>query len=312
MEALRTVGQVDLWEREDPIPREVLRNKVRSAEGILCLLTDQIDAELIGGAPRLRSLSTMSVGYDHIDIDACTERGIPVGYTPGVLTEATADLAFSLLLAAGRRVVESADFVKAGLWRTWSPTLLLGQEIHGATIGIVGFGRIGEAVARRATGFCMRILIHHSSRIDSQRLERYSATQVSWEALVRESDFLSLHAPLTRQTRHMIDGAVLRRMKPTAVLINTARGGLVDTMALHDALKTQIISAAALDVTDPEPLPAKHPLLSLSNCLVVPHIGSATVATRTKMAMMAVENLSAGLRGTPMPHCVNPGVLPAG
>ena len=308
MESLRKLGSVDLWEQDEPIPRVVLRDKIKTADGMVCLLTDQIDAEVLADAPRLCALSTMAVGYDHIDIKACTERGIPVGHTPGVLTESTADLAFSLLLAAGRRVVESTDFVKAGLWESWSPTLLLGQEVHGATIGIVGFGRIGEAVARRAAGFGMRILIYHSSSIDSPRLGRYSATQVSWDTIVEKSDFLTLHVPLTQHTRHMIDGAVLQRMKPTVVLINTARGGLIDTAALYDALKAHIICAAALDVTDPEPLPPTHPLLSLSNCLVVPHIGSATITTRTKMATMAVENLSAGLRGIPMPNCVNPEV----
>jgi len=309
MEALRNLGHVDLWEQDEPIPRVVLRNKIKAADGMLCLLTDHIDVEVLADAHRLCSLSTMAVGYDHIDINACTERGISVGHTPGVLTESTADLAFSLLLAAGRRVVESADFIKAGLWASWSPTLLLGQEVHGATIGIVGFGRIGEAMARRAAGFGMRILTYHSSPIDAQALGRYSATQVSWDTLVQESDFLTLHVPLTPLTAHMIDGAVLRSMKPTAMLINTARGGLIDTEALYDALTAYTIRAAALDVTDPEPLPPNHPLLSLSNCLVVPHIGSATVATRTKMATMAVENLSAGLRGIPMPNCVNPEVF---
>ena len=312
MEALRKLGHLDLWEQDVPIPRHVLRKKNQVVEGIVCLLTDRIDAEVIASAPRLRSLSTMSVGFDHIDIDACNERGIPVGHTPGVLTESTADLAFSLLLAAGRRVMESADFIKAGLWKTWSPTLLLGQDIYGATLGIVGFGRIGEAVARRAAGFSMRILTHHPTPIDPERLGQYSATQVPWDTIVEESDFLSLHVPLTDQNAQMINAAVLRRMKPTAVLINTARGGLINTGELCEALKGRMLGAAALDVTDPEPLPPDHPLLSFSNCLVVPHIGSATIATRTKMAMMAVENLSAGLRGIPMPNCVNPGVLGSG
>lgn len=309
MEALQCLGEVDLWEQDEPIPPQVLRSKIQTADGLLCLLTDRIDSDVLAEAPRLRALSTMAVGYDHIDIDVCTERRIPVGHTPGVLTETTADLAFTLLLAAGRRVMESSAFVKAGLWRSWSPSLLLGHDIHGATIGIVGFGRIGEAVARRATGFGMRILTYHSSSIDPQRLERYGAIQVSWDKILTESDFLTLHVPLTEQTRHMINGAVLRRIKPTGVLINTARGGLIDSTSLHDALNAGIIGAAALDVTDPEPLPPNHPLLSLSNCLVVPHIGSATVTTRTKMAMMAVANLSAGLGGKPMPHCVNPEVF---
>jgi len=308
MEALRLVGHLDLWPEDEPIPAKVLRNKVRSAEGLLCLLTDQIDEEVITHAHRLRSISTMSVGYDHIDIDACTRHGIPVGYTPGVLTEATADLAFSLLLAAGRRVPESANLVKKGRWFTWSPTLLLGQDIHGSILGIVGFGRIGEAMARRAAGFGMRILAYHSHPIEADRLAQYSVTQESWETVIEKSDFLSLHVPLTSQTRRMIDGKILQQMKPSAVLINTARGGLVDTPALYEGLKTRRISAAALDVTDPEPLPADHPLLTLPNCLIVPHIGSATVTTRTKMALMAVQNLNAGLRKIPMPHCVNPEV----
>ncbi len=308
MEALRKLGTLDLWEQDEPIPRHVLCQKIQVAEGMVCLLTDRIDADVLANAPRLRSLSTMAVGYDHIDIEACNERGIPVGHTPGVLTETTADLTFTLLLAAGRRVMESADFIKAGLWKTWSPNLLLGQDINGATLGIVGFGRIGQAVARRAAGFGMRILAHHPTPIDPQPLGEYSVTQVSWDTILEESDFLSLHVPLTRQTAKMIDGGVLRRMKPTAVLINTARGGLINTGELYEALKAGILGAAGLDVTDPEPLPPNHPLLSLANCLVVPHIGSATIQTRTKMAMMAVENLNAGLRGIPMPYCVNPGV----
>jgi lactate dehydrogenase-like 2-hydroxyacid dehydrogenase len=282
----------------------------------------------------------MAVGYDHIDVGECTTRGIAVGHTPGILTETTADMAFALLLAAARRIVEGADYVRQGQWTTWSPDLLLGQDVYGATLGIVGFGRIGQAMARRAQGFQMSVLAVRTphgvsgsppSSDSSGSDTRPSATSVSpreilsagtsqdqsvsalfhevdlHEALAR-SDFVSLHVPLTPDTHHLIGEAEFRVMKPSSILVNTARGAVVDTEALYHALVKGHIGSAALDVTDPEPIPASHPLLSLSNCLVIPHLGSASVATRTRMACIAAANIVAGLRGDALPHCVNPEV----
>jgi lactate dehydrogenase-like 2-hydroxyacid dehydrogenase len=296
---------VDLWDSDLPIPRDVLLQRVGDKDGLYCLLTERIDDELLDAAPRLRVISQMAVGVDNIDVPACTRRGIPVGNTPGVLTETTADLTWALLLAAARRVVEGVDYVRAGQWLTWSPTALLGPDVHGATLGIVGFGRIGQAVARRARGFDMRIL--YASRQRKPDAEQsLGASYADLDTLLAQSDFVSLHTSLTSETYHLIDAAALAKMKRTAVLINAARGGVVDHDALVEALRTGEIACAALDVTEPEPLPADHLLVHLPNCIVVPHIASASVATRNKMATMAAENLMAGLRGEALPNCVNP------
>jgi len=303
---LRRECQIEVWEGELPVPRDVLLEKVRDVDGLYCLLTERVDAELLDAAPRLRVVSNMAVGYNNVDVDACTARGIPVGNTPGVLTETTADCAFALLMAAARRIVEGADYVRAGRWQTWGPMLLMGQDVHGATLGIVGFGRIGQAVARRARGFDMRVLYHDA--YVSNVAPDLGATSVDLDTLLAESDFVSLHTPLTEETHHLIGEEELRRLKPTAVLVNTARGGVVDPDALYRALRDGEIGYAALDVTEPEPLPADHPLLSLPNCVVVPHIASASVATRARMAVIAAENLLAGLRGQRLPHCVNSSV----
>lgn len=298
---------VDLWTDELPPPREALLTRVRGVEGLLCLLTDRVDAEVMDAAgPGLKVISNHAVGYDNVDIPAATARGIPVGNTPGILTDATADFAFALLLAAARRVVEGERFVRAGRWKTWGPSLLLGQDVYGATLGVIGFGRIGQAVARRAAGFAMRVLYYDPSQ--PQPPANLRATPVDLATLLRESDFVSLHVPLTQETRHLINRETLALMKPTAVLVNTARGPVVDQAALYEALREQCIFAAALDVTDPEPIPPDSPLLTLDNCLIVPHIASASVTTRAKMALMAAENLLAGLRGERLPHCVNPEV----
>jgi lactate dehydrogenase-like 2-hydroxyacid dehydrogenase len=307
IDLLRESCEVEVWEGELPVPREVLLEKVRDTEGLYCLLTERVDEELLDAAPRLRVVSNMAVGYDNIDVAACTARGIPVGHTPGVLTDTTADLTFALLLAAARRLVEGVDYVRAGKWKTWGPTLLLGQDVHGATLGIIGLGRIGQAVARRARGFDMRILYHDIRRIPEAEAT-LGATYVELDTLLAESDFVTLHVTLTEATYHLIGREELRKMKPTAVLVNASRGGVVDPQALYEALRDGEIGYAALDVTEPEPIPPDHPLLSLPNCIIVPHIGSASVATRTKMAVMAAENLLAGLRGEPLPHCVNPEV----
>ncbi len=305
---LRESCEVAVWEGELPPPRDVLLREAAQAEGLLCLLTDRIDAALMDAAPRLKVISNYAVGFDNIDIPAATARGLPVGNTPGVLTETTADFAFALLMAAARRVVEGARFVQAGNWRTWGPTLLLGQDVHGATLGLVGLGRIGQAVARRAGGFAMRILFHDPGMDPAEARARFGAEARSLDDLLAEADFVSLHVPATPQTHHLIGARELGLMKPTAILINTARGTVVDPDALYHALAAGQIAAAALDVTEPEPLPPDSPLLTLDNCLVVPHIASASVTARTKMATMAAANLLAGLRGERLPHCVNPAV----
>ncbi|MFB3115788.1 MAG: 2-hydroxyacid dehydrogenase [Nitrospirales bacterium] len=309
LQAVQDCADVEVWEGKGPIPRDVLLQKIASVEGLYCLLTDAVDEALLAQAPRLRVVSTMAVGYDHIDVHACTIRKIPVGNTPGVLTETTADCAFALLMAAARRIGEAAEFVKAGCWGAWDPTLLVGHDVYGATLGIIGFGRIGQAVARRATGFGMRVLVNHSRPIADDILSQSHVEPLPFDQVVAESDFLSVHVPLTPETQHLIDRQVFNRMKPTAILINTARGKVVDSEALLDALRDRTIAYAALDVTDPEPLSAQDPLVMLPNCLIVPHIASASVATRTKMAVMAAENLRAGLAGQPLPHCVNPEVF---
>ncbi|MEC9006089.1 MAG: D-glycerate dehydrogenase [Nitrospirota bacterium] len=308
LNVLRECADVDLWQENVPIPRHVFLKKVSDIEGLYCLLTDTVDEELLEQAPRLHVVSTMAVGYDHIDVRACTKRKIPVGNTPGVLTETTADFAFALLMAAARRIGEGSEFVKAGHWGAWDPALLLGQDIYGATLGLVGFGRIGQAVARRAKGFGMRVLVSHTHCVSKEILRETGVAQVPFDQVVAESDFLSLHVPFTESTQHLIGQGVFKRMKSTAILINTSRGKVVDQRALYRALKECQITYAALDVTDPEPLSAQDPLLVLPNCLVVPHIASASVSTRTKMAIMAVENLRAGLNGQLLPYCVNPEV----
>lgn len=297
--------EVEVWGGELPVPRDILLEKARHIDGLYSLLTDRIDQELLDTAPGLRVVSNMAVGYDNIDVAACTAKGIPVGNTPGVLTDTTADFAFALLMSAARRIVEGVDYVRAGRWKTWGPTLFMGPDVHGATLGIVGIGRIGQAVARRARGFDMQIL-YHDPYLPQSGIK--DATSVGLDTLLSESDFVTLHVPLTESTYHLIGRRELQTMKATAILINTSRGSVVDPGALYEALRGEWIAYAALDVTEPEPIPADDPLLTLSNCLVVPHIASASVATRTKMATMAAENLLAGLKGEPLPNCVNPEV----
>jgi len=299
--------EAEVWPDELPPTREEILAHVRGVEGLLCLLTDRIDAEVMEAAGAgLKIISNHAVGVDNVEVAAATARGIPVGNTPGILTDATADMALALLLAAARRVVEGDRLVKAGGWKTWSPGFMLGADLTGATLGIVGFGRIGRAVARRASGFGMRILFTDPSPALSE--PGLAAQQVNLDTLLQESDFISLHTPLTDETRGLINTNTLRRMKPTSVLVNTARGALVDQIALYNALAEKRIFAAAMDVTDPEPLPTDHPLLRLQNCIIVPHIASASWQTRQRMSMMAAENLIAGLKGEKLPNCVNPEV----
>ena len=292
LDRLREAHEVEEWPGELPPEPDELRSRTREADGLLSLVTDRVDAELIEAAPRLRAIANMAVGTDNIDVEAATARGIPVGNTPDVLTDATADLAFALLLALARRIVPGAAMVRDGGWRTWEPAGDLGADLAEATLGIIGWGRIGQAVARRAEGFGMRIV--HSSR----------SSGIALEDLLEQADFVSVHTPLTPETRHLIDAGALARMKRTALLVNTARGGVVDQDALRTALHEGTIAGAALDVTEPEPLPADHPLLDAPNLLVVPHVGSATVRTRARMAAMAVDNLLAALDGRPMPYPV--------
>ncbi len=298
-----------VWQDELPPPRDVLLQHVRDCDGLVTLLTDKIDAELMDAAPRLKVVANYAVGFDNIDVKAATARGIWATNTPGVLTETTADLAFTLLMACARRIAEGRDYAKAGKWRTWGPMLLMGQDIHGATLGIAGMGRIGYAMAQRGKGFGMTILYHDAIRNEKAEKD-LGAIYVSMDDLLARSDFLSLHVPLTPETRHLINAESLKRMKPNAVLVNTARGPVVDTTALYEALKAGRIFAAGLDVTDPEPLPADNPLYTLDNCLIVPHIASASFETRSRMAEMAAENLLAGLAGRTPPNCLNPEAKP--
>ena len=296
VERLGAEHEVEVWPERLPPGRDVLLSRGPDLDGLLALLTDPVDADFLAAAQRLRAISNYAVGVDNVDLAAATERGMPVGHTPGVLTESTADLALALMLGIARRIAEGDAYVRRGEWRTWEPGLLLGRDLHGATVGIVGLGRIGHAVARRCQGFDCEVL--YTSR----------GGGVEIGDLLEGSDFVTLHVPLTPETRGLIDAAALRRMKPTAYLINTARGPLVDTDALVSALRAGEIAGAALDVTDPEPLPDDHPLLGAPGLLVVPHIASATHATRERMAEMAVDNLLAGLAGERMPHCANPEV----
>jgi glyoxylate reductase len=295
LERLRAEHEVAVWRGALPPEPAELRELAAGAEGILSMLTDAIDRELIDACPKLRAVANFAVGTDNIDVDYARERGIAVGNTPGVLTETTADLAFALILAVSRRIVESAGAVRKGEWWTWEPAGWLGHDVHGATLGIVGPGLIGEAVARRGEGFGMRIL--RSGR-------RPTPGRVELGELLAESDVVSLHCPLTADTRGLIGTDALMAMKQSAILINTARGEVVDSAALRQALEAGWIAGAGLDVTDPEPLPGYDPLLGAPNLTVVPHIGSASHATRGRMAAMAVDNLLAALAGEPMPSPV--------
>ncbi len=299
LERLGAEHDVEVWEERLPPSAEELRARTAPVEGLLSLLTDPVDRGLLDAAPDLRAISNYAVGVDNVDTDAASERGIPVGNTPGVLTDSTADLTLALMLGIGRRIAEGDAYVRRGEWRTWEPGLLLGRDLQGATVGIVGFGRIGRAVARRCEGFGCELL--HSGGEGGIELEE----------LLARSDFVTLHAPLNPSTRGLVGAEALAAMKPGAYLINTARGPLVDTDALVRALHEGAIAGAALDVTDPEPLPGDHPLLEAPNLLVVPHIGSADRATRERMADMAVDNLLAGLAGERMPDCANPEVYGA-
>lgn len=305
LDIVRAAAEVEVWPAELPPPREVLLEKVRGVDGLLSLLTDRVDDELLEAAgAQLRVVSNFAVGYDNIDVPACTRRGVAVGNTPGVLTETTADLAFALLMAVARRLPEARDYVREDRWQTWGPMLLLGKDLHGATLGLIGFGRIGREMARRASGFGMRTLYHDLVRAEPEVEQALNATHVPLQTLLAESDFVSLHTVLSAETRHLIDAAALAGMKRGAILINTSRGPVVDQEALAEALRSGHLFGAGLDVTDPEPLRADHSLVALPNCLIVPHIASASERTRDRMAEKAARNLVAGLRGEPLPDPV--------
>lgn len=295
---LREQFDVTQWDSSEPVPRDRLLAGVTGAQGLLALLTERIDSELLDLAPQLRIVANMAVGYDNIDLAAARRRGVIVTNTPGVLTETSAEFAFVLILAAARRLKEAMRWVERGRWITWDPLLLLGRDLTGATLGLVGYGRIAAAVARRAHGIGMR-LIYHSRHAHPEDEQRYGMRRSSLDELLQQSDVVSLHVPLTAATHHLIAQRELQVMKPTAFLVNTARGGVLDQQALYAALTAGTIAGAALDVTDPEPLPAEHELVQLDNCLVVPHVASASVATRTRMAMLAAENIVAVLTGEP-------------
>jgi glyoxylate reductase len=300
LDRLRAAHETEVWDGDGPPPAAIFRERVAGCEGLLSLLTDTIDAELIAAAPALRVISNYAVGVDNVDVAAATARGIPVGHTPDVLTDSTADLAVALMLAIARRIPEGERIVRAAGWSTWSPQWMLGRDLHGATVGIVGGGRIGSAVARRLAGFGCEVLV----------AGRDGPTP--FPDLLERSDFVSLHVPLNPGTRDLIGEPELQAMRPSAYLVNTARGPIVDQAALGRALREGWIAGAALDVTEPEPLPPDDPLLEAPNLIVIPHLGSATERTRAAMADLAVTNLLAGLAGEPMPHSVNPEVLPNG
>ncbi len=308
LDKLEPQVEMKIWPGELPPPYETLLEKVRGIDALLCLLTDRIDRPLMEAArTSIKVISQMAVGYDNIDIQAATALGIPVGNTPGVLTETTADFAWALLMAAARRVVEADKLTRAGGWKTWGPMFMLGTDIFGATLGIVGFGRIGQAIARRAAGFNMRILMYDRNP-SQEAAEAYRATWVPLERLLAESDFVTIHTSLNDETLHMFGAEQFKLMKPTAILVNTSRGPVVDQPALVAALRARTIAAAAIDVTETEPIPAGDPLLTLENLVITPHIASASIQARSKMAVMAADNLLAGLAGERLPNCANPQV----
>ena len=298
VDVLRGVAEVRQWDNDDPIPRAVLLRDAADAEALFPMITERIDDEVLDHAPRLRIVGNMAVGYDNVDVAACTRRNVLVTNTPDVLTETSADLAFALLMSIGRGIVQGDRYVRRGDWKIWGPLLHLGPDIHSSTLGIVGLGRIGQAVARRARGFNMRVLYY--SRTRREDLERELGYEyATLDDLLAQSDYVSVHVALNEATRHIIGAEQLRTMKRSAMLINTGRGPLVDQKSLYEALRDGEIAAAALDVTDPEPIHMDDPLLTLDNCIITPHVGSASFGTRTRMATLAAENIAAVLTGKP-------------
>jgi len=311
-EALDQIAQfteMEVWPEEVPPPYEVFLEKARDAEGLVTLVTDRVDAALMDAAPKLKVVSNMAVGYDNISIAEATKRHIVVGNTPGVLTETTADLAFTLLMAAARHVVEADNHTRKGRWKTWGPKILLGQDIHNATLGIIGLGRVGAEVAKRGRGFNMKVLYYDEIRRSEEERQLGVEYIPELAKLLSRADFITVHVPLLPQTHHLIGAAEFALMKPTAIFINTSRGPVVDQRALYEALKSGQIFAAAIDVTEVEPISPDDPLLTLDNITITPHIASASFTTRKNMALLAAENLLAGLRGKTPPNCVNPEAL---
>lgn len=301
VEQLKKQVELRYWTESPQIPRATLLEWAKGTDGILCLLHDKINNELLDAAgAQLKVVSTLSVGYDHVDLQACQQHGVKVGNTPGVLTETTAELALTLLLVTTRRISEAIHTVKDGSWGPWQPEWMTGRDLGGSTVGIVGMGRIGATLGRLLSGFNCRLLYHDAYPMPANA-DPIHAQYVPLDTLLEESDFVSLHTPLTPQTNKLVNAEFLHKMKRTAILVNTSRGGVVDQEALYQALKEGVIAGAGLDVTTPEPLPTDHPLLSLPNCVILPHIGSATIATRLKMAQMAADNLLAGVQGRSLP-----------
>lgn len=312
LQAVQEQTNADVWPDELPPPRDELLRRVEGVDGVLAMVTDAVNEELLDRAgSQLKVVSNFAVGFDNIDVAACTRRGVAVGNTAGVLTETTADGAFALLMAIARRLPEDYDYVRHGKWRAWVPMLLPGQDIHHATLGIIGFGRIGREVAKRARGFDMNVVYYSPHAAPPDEEARLGARGVSLDEVLSQSDFISLHVTLTPETHHMMNRETFAKMKPTAMLINTARGPVVDPDDLYDALKNGVIAAAGLDVTEPEPIPVDHKLLTLPNCLIVPHVASGTVATRGRMADVSTRNLLAGLKREPLMSWVNPEVWPS-
>jgi glyoxylate reductase len=304
IEMLKKHCDVNIWPNELPPSRDELMALVKGADGILSMLSDRLDAQVMDAAGnQLKVITNYAVGYDNIEVKAAAERGIQVGNTPGVLTETTADLAFALLMSTARRIVEGNVYVQAGKWKTWGPKLLRGYELNGKTLGIVGFGRIGKAMARRGKGFNMQVLFYSPSA-PQEYFEEYNATKVDLRTLLRDSDFISLHCPLNDRSSGLFNAEVFAKMKPTSILVNTARGKVVVTEDLIEALQKGLIAGAGLDVTDPEPISMDSPLLQLENVVITPHIGSASYAARARMSEMCAENLLAGIRGKALPYQV--------
>jgi len=299
---------VEYWTRPERIPRGELLARVADKEALVVLLTEKVDEELLAAAPRLRVASTVSVGFDNINVPACTRRSIVATNTPGVLDDTTADLAWALLMAIARRIVEGDAWVRTGTWPGWDIDQLLGGDVYGKTLGLIGFGRIGRAVALRSQGFQMRVLYQNRTRATPEVERELRAEFVDLDRLLRESDFISLHVPLSAETRHLLSEDAFSKMKPTAYLINTARGPVIDEAALAEALEQKKLAGAALDVYEQEP--KVHPaLLSRRDVILVPHIGSATIDTRTRMAVMAANNAIAIFDGRRPPNPLNPEVL---
>jgi glyoxylate reductase len=305
---IRDACDAEVWPDQLPPPYDTIKRKVADCDGLVSLLTDRIDGELLDAAPRLKVVSNYAVGFNNIDVPAATARGVCVGNTPGALTDATADCAFMLLIAAARRMAEGLLDARQGQWKTWEPVGYLGQDLAGKTLGVVGLGRIGLALAKRChRGWDMRVL-YHDLAPNPQAEAELGARRVGLDELLRQSDFVSVHAALTPENRHLIGAAQFKLMKPTAVFVNTARGPLVDQKALYEALRAGTIFAAGLDVTDPEPPAAADPLLRLPNVVVTPHVASATYSTRDGMAEICADNLIAGVTGQPLRAWVNPEV----